>query len=75
MQDRFYRVWIEVEAINMVRHQSEKLGERRELATFLTLSEARDFCTEMVQRHTAQVTAETELVEEMTSPGIFSAGD
>ncbi|MEE8583384.1 MAG: hypothetical protein V3T83_00880 [Acidobacteriota bacterium] len=75
MQNKFYRVFLSVEAMDAARDQSQKLeDERCELAAFPSLAEAQDFCKELVQ-HTAEATGESELLAEMTSPDVFSAGD
>ena len=75
MQNKSYRVYLQVEVRNRARDLTDQLDkERRELATFPNLDEARSFCMEMVQR-TAEATGESELLAEMTSPDVFSAGD
>ncbi len=75
MQNKFYRVFLSVEVMDSARGKTRKLeDERFELAAFPSLDEAQDFCKELAQ-HTAEATGESELLAEMTSPDVFSAGD
>ena len=75
MQNKLYRVFLNVELTDAARGRTEKLEvEGCELAAFSSLAEAQDFCKELAQR-TAEATGESELLAEMTSPDVFSAGD
>ncbi len=75
LHTRFYQVYMEVEEINTESGEKRRHGERTEVATFLTLDEASDFCFEIQQRHAVRVTGEKDVADEMNTPEDWAAGD
>lgn len=70
-----YRVWSEIEEIEQTEGRREKVAKRLELASFHTLEEALVFRTELQLEYSPLVTGEKELLNQMTSPKEFTAGD
>lgn len=75
MRTKYYRVWLSVEEVNETEGGQRRLVEQTELATFHTLEEALTYRYELSQKYSPKVTGEAEVINEMTSPESFSAGD
>ena len=75
MRTKYYRVWLSVEEVDETEGGQRRLVEQMELAAFHTLEEALTYRYELSQKYSPKVTGETEVINEMTSPESFSAGD
>ncbi len=70
-----YSVWLQIEEMGEAKPHTENDWNRIELAVFQTLEEALMFKTEMEQRYSLLATGEIELLDQMSSPEQFTAGD
>ena len=75
MKDKLYRAWLRIEEIEESEGYESKLVEQIELATFHTLEEALTYRYELSQKYSPKATGESEVLNQMTSPETFSAGD
>ncbi|HSR70323.1 MAG TPA: hypothetical protein VLU25_20505 [Acidobacteriota bacterium] len=73
--DRCYRVWIVIEEVDGRGRRTGDRDARAELADFKTYSEARDFCYELIEHHVPEASGERQLLEEIESRDLYSAGD
>jgi len=64
-----------VEEVDETEGGQRRLVEQSELAAFHSLEKALTYRYELSQKYSPQVTGETEVIDEMTSPESFSAGD
>ncbi len=75
MIESIYRVWSEIEKIERTEGRREKVDKPVELALFHTLQEALTFRTELQLKYSPLATGEKEVLDQMTSPKEFTAGD
>ncbi|HSR50807.1 MAG TPA: hypothetical protein VLV83_08255 [Acidobacteriota bacterium] len=73
--DLCYRVWIEIEEVDGKGERTRDLEARAELAGFETYTQARDFCYELIEHHVPEASGERDLLEEIESCDLYSAGD
>lgn len=75
MRDKHYRVWLGIEEIDKEKGHSGDLVEQVEIAVFPTIEEALTYRYEISQKYSPKVTGESEVINQMTQPDAYSAGD
>ena len=73
--DTMYTVRLEIGKTDPAKSRGEKVEAPLELAAFHTLEEATLFRIEMQLDYSPLATGEMELLNQMTSPEAFTAGD
>lgn len=75
MKKRYYRVWLKIEEVEESEHYEGKLVEQVEIAAFQTLEQALTYRYELSQKYSPTVTGELDVINQMTSPDTYTAGD
>jgi hypothetical protein len=75
MKEKLYRAWLRIEEIDESEGYESKLVEQVELATFHTIEEALTYRYELSQKYSPKATGESEVLDQVTSPETFTAGD
>ena len=69
---KLYSVWVRID-----REEDgprETVGDCTELASFHSMVEAEEFCSELSLKYSAVITGEAELLEEVFTPDELTAG-
>ena len=69
-----FRVYLQLEELDLPPNDARRVEKRFECATFGSRSEAKNFIHELLN-HCACATGESELKDEMVTPELFFAGD